>query len=64
MVLLSDNPCKDCTIRTIGCHGKCVSYIDWQTQWREQKEDILAEKAADREIITLKDEWRNRVKVR
>lgn len=20
-------PCKNCELRTVGCHGKCVSYI-------------------------------------
>lgn len=64
MVSLSDNPCKDCTNRNVGCHGKCDKYISWQQAWRAQKEDILAEKAADSDVITLKEEWRNRVKVR
>ena len=25
-------PCKDCKKKYIGCHGKCLDYIDWQQE--------------------------------
>ena len=25
-------PCKNCELRTVGCHGKCVSYIMHQVK--------------------------------
>lgn len=32
-----DAPCKDCTRREVGCHGKCESYVEWQKEHVEQK---------------------------
>ena len=26
------SPCKDCTSRTIGCHGSCENYISWKSE--------------------------------
>lgn len=25
-------PCKDCTDRQVGCHGKCEKYIKWKKE--------------------------------
>ena len=35
-------PCKGCTKRYVGCHGKCLDYIDWK-----QKHDIEAQEIRD-----------------
>ena len=35
------NPCKDCTERTIGCHGKCEKYAEWV-----KKENAISDKIA------------------
>lgn len=24
------NPCKNCSERYVGCHSKCLKYIDWK----------------------------------
>jgi hypothetical protein len=32
-------PCKDCTDRHVGCHGKCKKYIDW----KEEKDKLHTE---------------------
>ena len=28
-VMLNLSPCKDCTARLPGCHGKCALYLEW-----------------------------------
>ena len=41
-------PCKNCELRTVGCHGKCVSYImykgkmDKQAKERKSQCDVVA----------------------
>ena len=26
------NPCKNCSERQLGCHGKCEKYAAWKTE--------------------------------
>ena len=33
-------PCKGCTKRKIGCHGKCIEFEDWQIYHKAVKEDL------------------------
>lgn len=37
--LLPIAPCKDCTDRHVGCHGKCENYV----KWRAEKDKIHVE---------------------
>lgn len=34
------SPCKECTSRRLGCHGKCDSY----KAWRSDVDDVLRER--------------------
>jgi len=34
-------PCKDCQVRTEGCHGKCEAYGKWRTLHEEMRSDYL-----------------------
>lgn len=29
--------CKDCKVRTEGCHGKCKKYLSAKEQWEKEK---------------------------
>ena len=30
--LHEENPCRDCTERHVGCHGKCSKYTEWKAK--------------------------------
>lgn len=48
-------PCKDCTDRQVGCHGKCEKYIQWKTEdikaQRECTKALKGERAAEDVLI-------------
>ena len=29
-------PCKECSKREVGCHGKCANYQEWR-KWRDEQ---------------------------
>jgi len=33
------SPCKDCTKRSVNCHGTCEEYIEFQKQLNQEKEE-------------------------
>lgn len=33
------SPCKDCTKRSVNCHGTCEEYIEFQKQLDQEKEE-------------------------
>lgn len=35
--MVENQPCKDCTFRSIGCHSNCASYNDWKQRMAVQK---------------------------
>ena len=35
-----DCPCKNCKDRYVGCHVKCLSYIDWKQRREAKLQDI------------------------
>ena len=35
-----DNPCRECTDRTIGCHSICNKYKQWCKEHQQMKEEI------------------------
>lgn len=35
-----DNPCRECTDRTIGCHSNCDKYCQWCKEHHQMKEEI------------------------
>lgn len=41
-----DGPCKGCSDRHMGCHGKCLRYIDW----KQEREVMLVEKRKETDI--------------
>lgn len=46
------SPCKGCTDRVIGCHGKCKEYIEWV----EIKESIMCKIQAAKSDEFMKTE--------
>jgi len=49
-------PCKDCTKRELGCHGKCELYKEFQVETQEFKRNIKKQKRESNEHIAyLKD---------
>jgi hypothetical protein len=40
----SNNTCKDCKDRHVGCHGECEAYIEWDRKHRAEKEEIWEKK--------------------
>lgn len=42
--MIKDNPCKDCTKRKIGCHGKCKEYQAWREAYTELNNNIRNKK--------------------
>jgi len=36
-----ETPCKVCKDRYIGCHGKCLAYIDWKQKHDAIKQEII-----------------------
>ena len=41
---LSENPCKDCTRRSVGCHARCGEYQSWRALRDKMLEDEAKEK--------------------
>jgi hypothetical protein len=35
-----DNPCRECTNRTIGCHSDCDKYNQWCKEHQQMKDEI------------------------
>ena len=31
------NPCKGCTLRSVGCHAMCQAYDRWRQEEKERK---------------------------
>jgi len=48
-------PCGDCTERTVGCHGTCEKYAEFQSEWRkirrEFKKKVYDEKMTQDYVI-------------
>ena len=40
----SDCPCKDCKLRSLGCHANCVPYKEWQNNSVEVKYPFYPQK--------------------
>ena len=40
-------PCKDCTRRKLGCHGRCPEYAEY----REAAEELQRLRAAENDIV-------------
>lgn len=38
------SPCKGCSEREMGCHGKCSAYKGWKEECEEEKARIEAER--------------------
>lgn len=36
------SPCKECTERSIGCHGKCEKYKKYRVIYQDEKQKIAA----------------------
>lgn len=34
-------PCKDCEERYVGCHSKCVAYLEWKKEHDLYKNKII-----------------------
>lgn len=58
------SPCKECTERYPGCHGKCAMYVTWRENEEKQKAHIRKEKNKVRELDELLISSRNRGKRR
>lgn len=43
---MANTPCYNCTLRQIGCHGKCQKYIDF----RYRKDEEIRLRNAENEI--------------
>lgn len=40
----SECPCKDCKLRSIGCHATCIPYKEWQNNSVEVKHPFYPQK--------------------
>ena len=40
-------PCRGCNKRYVGCHGKCLDYIDWKQAHDAQLQEIYEKKELD-----------------
>lgn len=50
-------PCKGCTDRFIGCHGKCDRYIDWRAN--KDVENHLEREERKARQFSESISWRN-----
>ena len=41
--MLTICPCKDCSERYQGCHGKCSRYTEWRSEYDKMKAQLAAE---------------------
>lgn len=39
-----DCPCKECIERYVGCHSKCLKYVDWKQQHDVKLQNIQKQK--------------------
>lgn len=37
---MNECPCKDCTERTVDCHGKCEKYLAWAKENEKRRNHI------------------------
>lgn len=51
-------PCRGCSARTIGCHGKCEAYISWLPKVKERIKAEQDERAIN---DTMNDRMRREV---
>ena len=54
--------CKDCTKRTVGCHGKCKEYIEWRKEYDEMKSKIEKDRKADGFLISNENKRKGAMK--
>ena len=33
-------PCKDCSVRCVGCHSTCEKYIEWRNNEKKKNDEI------------------------
>lgn len=45
---LRDNPCKDCSERSVGCHSRCDKYREWR-----KIRDLMLEEEAKEKALSL-----------
>lgn len=44
-------PCKDCKDRQVGCHSKCLAYLDYKEELEARKKTEREEQLAKRYTI-------------
>ena len=55
-------PCRACSDRTIGCHGKCEKYIQWSQEQEKLRE--IRNKKVNQERLADEDRILKRIKRR
>lgn len=53
--LLVMSPCKNCVMRTIGCHSWCLEYMDYAEKKEKEKQEQLKHKAGYDTYKAFKD---------
>ena len=48
------SPCKDCQVRYVGCHSKCLKYIDFRQSMDIINKNIYDAKSKNNEFRSLK----------
>lgn len=44
---MNSSPCKNCQIRTLGCHAVCSDYLEW----KQKKENELNKRKQELETV-------------
>ena len=41
-------PCRYCADRVVGCHGKCMKYMEWNAKRKKKADAIRKQKESER----------------
>jgi len=44
------SPCKDCSLRVVGCHSSCSLYSDWKNK-KDKELLIRKHEAEDKDLV-------------
>ena len=47
-------PCKDCKSRVVGCHSKCMKYLEWSLEREAYREEQLKKKLTNDDIYDFR----------
>ena len=51
---LRDNPCKNCTKRSLGCHARCKDYQNWNKGYHKLQKEEMKERIVSSGIREVK----------